>query len=540
MEKLSFLKKDILFEKKDDQKLWSKYCGFLDLYIEEFMTIQRTLLNDQINLLQKSELGKKIIGTRKCENIDDFQKNVPLTVYDNYQPYFEEKNESVLAEKPVLWARTSGQSGTIKWIPYTQENIRVLADNTLSAFILSSANTHGEVKLRPSAKVVLNLPPMPYTTGVMGHAVEERLLYHPIPPLDKAERMEFQQRIDQGFYTALRSGVDYAASLAGVLNQIGRSFSKLGNDSAVSLKTLHPLAAIRLVQATIKARMANRRVIPKDLWNIKGLVCGGTDTTIYQDEIAYNWGIKPLDVYVATEACFIAMQSWNKKGMTLVPYSNFYEFIPEDEYLKNRRDSKYKPATVLTDELEVDGIYEIVITNFHGGSLVRYRIGDLIKVISIGDEETNSTLPQIVFQSRVDDIVDINGYVRLNEKTIWKAIHNAHVPYEDWTVRQEHNGQNTMLHIYLELTSDSCDSQTVAGLISNQLKNTSKNYQYFKETIDLIPVKVTFLNQGTFCEYMKRKQSEGFELAHRRPHHINPPDTVLNELLKISASMKSI
>lgn len=537
MGKFPFLKKDILFERKDDQKLWLKYCGFLDLYIEEFMTIQKTLLDDQIELLQKSELGKKIIGSRKCESIDDFRKNVRLTSYTDYKPYFDNKDETVLAEKPVLWARTSGHSGIIKWIPYTQENIRVLADNTLSAFILSSANTHGDVKLRPGAKVVLNLPPVPYTTGVMGYATEERLLYHPIPPLDKAEQMEFQERIRQGFYTALRSGIDYAASLAVVLNEIGSDFSKLGSDSAVSSKALHPLAAIRLIQASVTARMANRRIIPRDIWKIKGLVCGGTDTAIYQDEIAYNWGIKPLDVYVATESCFIAMQSWNKKGMTLVPYSNFYEFIPEEEFLKSQRENNYKPTTVLTDELEVDKIYEIVITNFNGGPLVRYRIGDLIKVISIGDEETNSTLPQIVFQSRVDDIVDLNGDVRINEKEIWKAIHNTYLPYEDWTVRKEHSKQGPVLHIYIELTGNSRDSQTVAGLITGQLKNMRKDHQNFNEMKDLIPIKVTLLNQGTFHEYMKRKLSEGFEIAHLKPRHINPSDTVVNDLLTISASL---
>ena len=157
MGKFAFLNKDILFERKDDRKLWLKYCGFLDLYIEEFMTIQKTLLNDEIDLIQKSELGKKIIGGRKIENLDDFRKNVRFTTYSDYQPYFDKKNESVLPEKPVLWARTSGHSGIVKWIPYTRENIRVLADNTLSAFILSSANNSGEVKLRPGARVVLNL-----------------------------------------------------------------------------------------------------------------------------------------------------------------------------------------------------------------------------------------------------------------------------------------------------------------------------------------------------------------------------------------------
>jgi phenylacetate-coenzyme A ligase PaaK-like adenylate-forming protein len=223
--------------------------------------------------------------------------------------------------------------------------------------------------------------------------------------------------------------------------------------------------------------------------------------------------------------------------MTLVPYSNFYEFIPEEESLKNQRDGNYRPATVLTDELEVDKIYEIVITNFHGGALTRYRIGDLIKVISIGDEETGSTLPQVIFQSRVDDIIDINDMVHLNEKEIWKAIHNTSLPYEDWIVCKESGEPNPVLHVYLELTGNHHDNKTVVSLISDQLLNSRKEYQNFREMTGFIPIKVTLFNRGTFQEYRAIKQSEGFEFAQLKPHHVNPSDTVLNELLEISASL---
>jgi phenylacetate-coenzyme A ligase PaaK-like adenylate-forming protein len=536
MGRFPFLTKDILFERKDDQKLWLKYCGFLDLYIEEFMIIQKTLLDDQIELIKKSELGKRIIGSRRIENIEDFRKNVPFTTYSDYENYFDEKDESMLVGKPTVWACSSGYSGKIKWIPYTQENLRVLADNTLSAFILSSANNRGEVKLRPGARVLLNLPSLPYISGVMGYATEERLLYHPIPSLRKVEQMEFRERIEQGLQIGLRSGIDYTASLATVLKNIGSSVNKIENGSEVSFKTSHPIAVLRLIQATIKARMANRPIIPKDIWQIKGLVCSGNDTIVYQDEIAKYWGIKPLDIYIATETCFIAMQNWNKKAMTLVPYSNFYEFIPEEEYLKSQRDKNYKPNTVLADELEADNIYEIIITNLHGGSLIRYRIGDLIKVISIGDEETISSLPQIVFQSRTDDILDINEFIRLNEKEIWEAIQSTYLSYEDWVVRKEGTEQNPVVHIYLELIDGHHDDQTVAGLINDQLVNSRRESQYILEKIDRIPIKVTFLKQGTFHRYRTIKESEGLEIAYLTIHHINPSNTVINELLEISAS----
>lgn len=534
MYRFPFVQKDELFEKWDDAGIWSKYCGFLDLSIDEFMVIQKSLLMDEIELVQKSELGKKIIGDHRLENLHDLRKYVPFTTYDDYQPYLGEKNSGALTDKPVLWAHTSGRTGLIKWIPYTQGNIERLADDTLAAFILSSASRRGEVHLHPGARVVLNLPPVPYTTGIMGYVASERIAYRPIPPLDDAEAMEFQERIEQGFHIALRTGADYAASLAVVLAKIGKGFSHLGNNSRLSSRSLNPSAMLRLVKAMLKARIAKRPILPKDIWKVKGLVCGGTDTSIYQEEITNYWGVKPLDVYVATETCFIAMQSWNKKGMTLVPYSNFYEFIPEEERLKNEKDEHYKPATVLIDELEAGKMYEIVVTNFHGGPLLRYRIGDLIKVISIGDNETGSTLPQIAFQSRADDLIDISGFVRLDEKEVWMAIQKTQLSYEDWTVRKESNKEEPVLHIYLELTQNGHDSSQVARMIDEQLINLRKDYRDLRQMIGTIPIKVTLFNRGTFREYTKKKQEAGFDIAHLKPLHVNPSDTTISDLLQIS------
>ena len=39
-------------------EFWQRYCGFLDLGIEEFMAIQERLLVEQLHLLAGSELGR--------------------------------------------------------------------------------------------------------------------------------------------------------------------------------------------------------------------------------------------------------------------------------------------------------------------------------------------------------------------------------------------------------------------------------------------------------------------------------------------------
>jgi phenylacetate-coenzyme A ligase PaaK-like adenylate-forming protein len=202
---------------------------------------------------------------------------------------------------------------------------------------------------------------------------------------------------------ALDNGMDFVSSLPVVLAKIGDDLGNLSGEFKSYLKW-HPLAAIRIFKAIIKSKMKKHPVLPKDIWKVKGIICGGTDFSFYREKIYTAWGINPLDIYLSTETGFMAMQGWNKKGLTFLPYSQFYEFIPEKELIKSENDKEYRPATVLFNELETNNVYELVVTNFHGGPFLRYRIGDLIKVVSTQDDEMRVNLPQIRFFNRTNPI----------------------------------------------------------------------------------------------------------------------------------------
>ena len=84
------LSEDKYFRDLTEAKLWQRYCGFLDLSIDEFMDIQEELLMDQIDRVADSVLGKKIMGKRKPKSVEEFRRMVPLTTYDDYEPYLSE------------------------------------------------------------------------------------------------------------------------------------------------------------------------------------------------------------------------------------------------------------------------------------------------------------------------------------------------------------------------------------------------------------------------------------------------------------------
>jgi hypothetical protein len=46
------------------------------------------------------------------------------------------------------------------------------------------------------------------------------------------------------------------------------------------------------------------------------------------------------------------------------------------------------------DQIKPGEIYEVVITNFLGGTFIRYRVGDLIRVTALKDAENGIGLPR--------------------------------------------------------------------------------------------------------------------------------------------------
>ena len=100
------------------------------------------------------------------------------------------------------------------------------------------------------------------------------------------------------------------------------------------------------MRGVIKSKLAGRTMLPKDIWTLKGVVAGGTDTTVFSGKIKEMWGRYPLNIYACTEASLVATQTWDYEGMTFLPHLNFLEFISEKDSLKSKEDPSYQPKTI--------------------------------------------------------------------------------------------------------------------------------------------------------------------------------------------------
>lgn len=521
----------LLKENRKDE-IWMKHCGFINLSMTEFSEIQNRLMYEQMNLLGNSILGKEIMNGNEPSTIDEFREKVPLTTYEDYAKYLDEQNEEVLPVKPYMWARTSGRSSPtgFKWVPYTKGMYDTLADATIGAMIMSSCSQEGDVKLELFDKLLLATAPPPYLSGLLSYSTRDQADIRFLPSLEDGDDMQFGERIAEGFKLAMKEGLDYFYGIASVLVAMGERFESQSGGTKPSKDLLNPLILWRLIKAVLKSRINKGNMLPKYIWTLKGICTGGTDTEIYRDKIEYYWGRKPLEGYGVTEGGAMAFQGWNYKGLTFSPDNGFLEFIPMEELEKNKKDPSYQPRTVLMDNLEI-GVYELVFTNFHGGALIRYRPGDLFEVISIGDEELNSELPQFRFYSRSNAIIDLAGLARFTERKIWKAIEGTGLPYQDWVARKEVVGEESILHLYIEpkpqqsFTEDESKSK-----IDKELKDQVSEYQDLKSMLNQDPLRVTLLPEGAFSRYMAAQQEAGADLAHVKPPHMQPSDAIMEQL----------
>ena len=520
-----------LFKQGKHEELWQRCCGFIDLSLGDFMKVQRRLLLEQLELLKGCELGRYIMNGANPNTVVEFREQVPLTTYTDYAPYLLKRKMDVLPRKPILWQYTSGKSGEypFRWAPVTAGQLDEIEPLIFAMVFFSGCKQRKEIVFNEHDKVFYGMAPPPYATGSMARAFPHEL-FNFLPSVEEAEQMSFEDRIQQGFKMALSEGLDLCFALSSVTVAIGNRFSQSGKKTDIKALLKRPRALLRLIKGLIKSKLAGRPLLPKDIWSLKGLITFGIDGSVYREKIREMWGRYPLDFHGCTEAILIAMQTWDYQGMTFIPHLNFFEFIPEEESIKSREDPTYQPSTLLLDEVK-PGNYELVITSFHGGPFIRYRLGHLVKIISLRNEQLNIDIPQMVFLSRIDDQIDIAGFTRLSEKVIWQALENTGIAYEDWTARKEVKDK-PVLHLYLELRENGfVTEEQAAESVHQELQRLDAPYADLESFTGLRPLEITLLPENAFHLYKLRQQTAGAELAHLKPPHINPSDDTINFLV---------
>jgi hypothetical protein len=353
---------------------------------------------------------------------------------------------------------------------------------------------------------------------------------YPVMSAASHDELDFNEKVRQGFEDSLRTGMDILVAMTSVLVRTGKDFDRRTRQGHLTRHLKHPGELYRVGRAFLQSRLEKRRVLPKDVWPLKALIGWGSDTDIYREQVYRYWGAFPYQFHACTEAGIMALQSWTRQTMTFIPNSNFFEFIPEVEWARSRQDIFYEPRTVLLGDVIPGERYELVITNFYGMPFIRYRLGHLIRIAALEDETAEIALPQMVFETRADDLIDIAGFTRISERSLSQALYDGGVKGSDWVARKEAVEGKPVLHILIEPDSD-CILDDLEARIHRELVKIDQGYDDLAKMMKIYPLRVTVLPAGRFDDFAAGRRKAGFDLAQQKPPRMNASEEDIQELL---------
>ena len=522
-------------DRQEYDEVWSQYCGFLDLSMEEYMAIQRRLMTEQIQLWSGCMLGQSILKGKKPATIEEFRRMVPLTSYEDYADILLRKNASMLPDNPVIWIQTTWEGGRhpIKLAPYTRSMLDTFRDNVVACLILSTSRKKGSFNVDKTDKVLYGLAPLPYATGLFPLALNEAIDIKFLPAVKDAVNMSFSERNKLGFKMAMQQDVEYFFGLGSVAYAVSQSLSQMGGKAklkAGDLLKFRPDMLLRIARAKQRCKKENRPLKPRDLFHLKGFMVAGTDNRCYKDDLEELWGVRPMELFAGTEPSIIGTETWTRNGMYFFPDTCFYEFLPIADTIRLMDEPDYTPRTYLMDEVVPGEIYEIVLTVLKGGAFARYRVGDTYRCVGLSSREDGTSIPRFEYVDRVPAIIDIAGFTRISEQGIQNVLDLSGLPVVGWVALKEYTAENRpYFHLYVEVEKSeflnrAVNTQVLRDLLTTYFKYTDQDYRDLKKILGMDPLKVTILRSGSFAEYCA---------AHGRPpRHMNPDNYAMEALLQ--------
>ena len=530
-------------KKHQYKEIWQQYCGFLDLSMDGYMKIQRRLMEEQIRLWSNSGLGQSILKGKHPENLDEFREMVPLTEYDDYADILLSKQPDMLPGNPIIWIQTTWEGGKhpIKVAPYTRSMLDTYRNNVVACLILSTSKEKGKFDVEATDTFLYGLAPLPYATGLFPLALGEDIDIEFLPAVEDAVNMSFSERNKAGFKLAMKKDLGFFFGLGSVAYAVSQTLSSMaGSGGGIHLSSLlkcKPHMIARMIKAKHQCRQENRGLMPKDLFQLKGFMVAGTDNQCYKDDLERLWGIRPMELFAGTEPSIIGTETWTRKGMYFFPDTAFYEFITEEDMLRNYEDPSFVPRTYLMDEVQPGEKYELVFTILKGGAFARYRCGDMYRCVGLENREDETKIPRFEYVDRVPWIIDIAGFTRISENGIRSVIKLSNLPICNWVATKEYNDKNRpYLHMYVELEKDALVKQAMSAdilkeLLSTYFKYIDQDYRDLKKILGMDPLVVTMLRCGTFQKY---EEKTGKKMRQMRPSYYD-----LKELLEVQDDMNS-
>lgn len=422
----------------------------------------------------------------KIDSYEAFKAHVPINDYEGIRPYIDRIKEG---EKDVLWpgqpayfAKTSGTTSGVKYIPLTKDSMPNhfgTARNAVFNYIAQTGNNKfvdgymiflsGSPKLKK-----INGIPTGRLSGIVNHQVPAWLKGNQMPSYATNCIEDWETKLDK----IVKETVDRNMTMiSGIPPWVQMYYERL-------------------------LEVAGKKYIKDIFPNFSLFSYGGVNFEPYRASLEALVGkkIDGLETYPASEG-FIAFQDQQgDKGLLLNVYSGiFFEFIPANEIFNDN------PTRISLKDVELGVNYAIIINNNAG--LWGYNIGDTVQFVSKFPH-------RIVVSGRIKHFISAFG-----EHVIGKEVEQALLPVAnaqnikivEFTVAPQVNPPVGLPYHewFIEFAAMPSNLEQFAAQVDKEMVKQNIYYQDLIVGNILRPLKITPLRQGAFRAYMKSQGKLG-------------------------------
>ncbi|GAA3776998.1 GH3 auxin-responsive promoter family protein [Corallibacter vietnamensis] len=439
---------------------------------------QNKIFQNLISDAAQTQFGKDH-DFMSINNHKDFTKRVPIRDYEALKPYVE---RVVSGEKDILWkglpiyfAKTSGTTSGVKYIPITKESMPTHIEAARNAILLYIHET-GNAKFVNGKMIFLQGSPvldkkngvqLGRLSGIVAHYVPKYLQKNRMPSWDTNCIEDWEVKVNAIVDETLPENMTV---ISGIPSWVQMYFEKI-------------------------QERTNKKV--GDVFkNFNLFIFGGVNYEPYRAKFESLIGRKvdSIELYPASEGFFAYQDKQDEKGMLLQLNSGiFYEFIKADEFFEEN------PKRITIKDVEVDVNYVMIISTNAG--LWAYNLGDTVMFTSIKPY-------RVVVSGRIKHFISAFGEHVIGkevEQAMQEAINGTDVQVSEFTVAPQINPISGLPYHewFVEFETEPNNILEFAKKIDKSLQKQNSYYFDLIQGSVLKTLEIRKIQKNGFQSYMK-------------------------------------
>ena len=417
---------------------------------------------------------------------DDFKARVPIRDYEALRPYVDQilagQSDVLWPGKPAYFAKTSGTTSGVKYIPITQDSVPNhinSARNALLSYVHETGNGQfldGKLIFLSGSPTLTEKAGIPTgrLSGLVNHHVPGYLRTNQLPSYETNCIEDWETKLDRIVQETI--GQDMTL-ISGIPPWVQMYFDWLIERTSKPVGELFP--------------------------NFSVLVYGGVNFAPYRQKLFESIGrpVDAIETYPASEGFIAYQDTQQEEGLLLLLDSGiFFEFIPAEEFFSEN------PTRLSIHDVRLGQNYVLIINSNAG--LWGYSLGDTVKFVSLYPH-------RLVVTGRIKHFISAFGEHVIGEE-VERAMHTTAQAFPEteiieFTVAPQVSPKEGLpLHEwYVAFSQAPSDLPAFEKMLDEQLVKLNSYYEDLIVGNILRPLKIVPLPPEAFRDYMKSQGKLG-------------------------------